>query len=396
MKFFIQRPLDFTFDDRFHGAEQQSQARVDVDLSVFNADLAVDARPAEMQDVVLPVDAGGVFLLHFTGHVVDDAAGALVAKIVAATDIDGRHAVFSAKVCIIAGRSQLNWAHCAVHGGPGAIRTSMSDLPNVEMESSQRGANPQPTLCVGFMDAARADVPLDGPSLRLGAGADCEVVLPLADAAAHHAVIHHDRRGLVLEVMPAAARIYVNARPVREAALLRVGDVLSIGGCKLVLKQTRAAAEMLPARGKAPALPASLVSLRIVAGPGTGKRLAVDDALVLDGSSLPGCVGSVHLQRQAGALTFVVHEAMDDQPPRFNGVVWQRGELHDGDQLAWRNYRFVVEAPGFALSEDHACCVPREAPLPEQVAGPSNEVWWLMVTASVLALGIALLLLLKP
>jgi predicted cobalt transporter CbtA len=33
--------------------------------------------------------------------------------------------------------------------------------------------------------------------------------------------------------------------------------------------------------------------------------------------------------------------------------------------------------------------------LPEDAAGPSGEVWWLIVTAAVLALGIALVLLIR-
>jgi len=33
--------------------------------------------------------------------------------------------------------------------------------------------------------------------------------------------------------------------------------------------------------------------------------------------------------------------------------------------------------------------------LPEESAGPTSEVWWLIVTAAVLALGIALVLLIR-
>lgn len=265
----------------------------------------------------------------------------------------------------------------------------------MDKEPNKRGAYSPPTIHVGFVDGARADVLMDGSSLRIGAGTDCDVVLRPENAAAQHAIIYHDRRGLVLEVTPPAARVYVNARPVRERALLRVGDVLSIGACKLILKQLREDGGAATARASAPALPASLVSLRVVAGPGTGKRLAIDDVLVLDSSTLSGCVGSVHLRREAGVIGFDVHGPLDDHPPRFNGVATQRGNLRLGDQLAWRNYRFVVEAPGLALTEEHVRFVPHEEPLPEPTAGPPNEVWWLIATASVLALGIALLLLLK-
>lgn len=265
----------------------------------------------------------------------------------------------------------------------------------MDKEPSKRDACSLPTIRVGFVDGGRADVVMHAASLHIGAGAGCDVVLPAADAAAQHAIIRHDRRGLVLEITPPAARVYVNARPVRERALLRVGDVLTIGGCKLILKQPREDAGVTSSRAAAPVLPASLVALRVVAGPGAGKRLAIDNTLVLDASCLPGCAGSVQLRREAGAVAFEVHDPLDDQPPRFNGVAAQRGHLRVGDQLAWRNYRFVVEAPGLALTEDHVRFVPHEESLPEQTAGPSNEVWWLIATASVLALGMALLLLLK-
>ena len=38
---------------------------------------------------------------------------------------------------------------------------------------------------------------------------------------------------------------------------------------------------------------------------------------------------------------------------------------------------------------------PLPAQLPEEAAGPTGEVWWLIVTAAVLALGIALVLLIR-
>jgi hypothetical protein len=36
-----------------------------------------------------------------------------------------------------------------------------------------------------------------------------------------------------------------------------------------------------------------------------------------------------------------------------------------------------------------------EPPLPEETAGPRGEVWWLILTAALLALGIALVLLVR-
>ncbi|MDN5924326.1 MAG: FHA domain-containing protein [Xanthomonadales bacterium] len=253
-------------------------------------------------------------------------------------------------------------------------------------------------LHVGFDDGAQPDVIMDGACLRIGSAETCQVVLRAADACAHHATIFSDRRGLVLDVMPQCARVYVNARPVRERALLRAGDVLSIGSCKLTLKQKLNTGTAVAVVGKRSVLPGGLVSLRVVAGPGAGKRLPVDDELELDSRSLLGCVGRVHLRRGTDAIYFEVSGTLDDQPPRFNGFCVMQGAMRIGDQLAWRSYRFVLEAPGLALSQEHIPVVPQVAlpSVPEPPARRSGEVWWLIVTAAVLALGIALLLLLKP
>ena len=45
--------------------------------------------------------------------------------------------------------------------------------------------------------------------------------------------------------------------------------------------------------------------------------------------------------------------------------------------------------------EPELASFPCAAPLPEELAGPRGEVWWLIVTAAVLALGIALVLLVR-
>jgi hypothetical protein len=80
-------------------------------------------------------------------------------------------------------------------------------------------------------------------------------------------------------------------------------------------------------------------------------------------------------------------------PLRVNGVAAGRLALQPGDQIGLASHRFVVDAPGMMP----------EAPMPalhlpvapEVVAGPRGEVWWLIVTAAVLALGIAMVLLIR-
>ena len=74
---------------------------------------------------------------------------------------------------------------------------------------------------IEFPRSAREDFHWTQPQLRIGSAPDNDLVLAAGHAAEHHVRIQHDRGGWVLQVLSAAARIHVNARPVRERALLR-------------------------------------------------------------------------------------------------------------------------------------------------------------------------------
>ncbi|MCT6995120.1 hypothetical protein M1731_23250, partial [Salmonella enterica subsp. enterica serovar Javiana] len=58
-------------------------------------------------------------------------------------------------------------------------------------------------------------------------------------------------------------------------------------------------------------------------------------------------------------------------------------------------HRFVVDAPGLEPEPEIAPPEPERQHLPEEDAGPRGEVWWLIATAAVLALGIAVALLVR-
>lgn len=90
---------------------------------------------------------------------------------------------------------------------------------------------------IEFPHSSREDFRWSQALLRIGSATDNDLVLAAAQAADHHLHIRQDRRGLVLEVLPGAGRVYVNARPVRERALLRLGDTLSVGDCRMLLRE---------------------------------------------------------------------------------------------------------------------------------------------------------------
>ncbi len=242
---------------------------------------------------------------------------------------------------------------------------------------------------IEFARGSHEPVAWSGGSLRIGSAADNDVCLAGDGVAAHHARLVCDGRGLVLEVEQGAGRVYVNARPVRERALLRLGDALGIGGRRL-----RLCADGVPTRTGAAtdggiAIPAASAALRAVAGPLSGRAWALADRLELDAQgprTVPGrdvltlTIGDRRVAMDATALTSAIGV-------RVNGVATRRASLDDGDQLALGAHRFVLDL-----------CAPAE-PAPLQImplaeteapaSGLHRQMGWLVATAVVLALVLA-------
>ncbi|MEO7072813.1 MAG: FHA domain-containing protein [Rhodanobacter sp.] len=251
---------------------------------------------------------------------------------------------------------------------------------------------------IEFPHAAREDFHWAQASLRIGSAPGNDLVLAAAQAAPRHMRIDFDRRGWILQVVDDAGRVYVNARPVHERALLRAGDVVSVGDCRLLL-----CADDDP--GRRPPLPASeerhcTVALRAVAGPLSGKVMALDSARLLDGRGdvtldLPqGDSVTFHIGWRDGRLWLDLHHASARHPLRVNGTPMQAVALQPGDQIGVAMHRLVLEAPGM-LSEPAIPAPPAVEPDDVQATSTSGGAWWLILTAVVLAMGIALALLIR-
>lgn len=249
---------------------------------------------------------------------------------------------------------------------------------------------------IEFFHSAREDFLWTKAPLRVGSAADNDLVLATAQASPRHLRIEQDRRGWVLQVLPSATRVYVNARPVRERALLRPGDTLSVGDCRMLLRD-----DALLEQREAPAAPAQgrcAVALRALAGNLSGRVLPVGDGLELGPYGrcpleLPqGEAASLRLEWQAGCLMLEAVQPSATYPLRVNGELAQRVALLPGDQISLGPHRFVLDAPGMEAEPAAALPEPVVPLRPEDAAGPRGEVWWLIVTAAVLALGIALVL----
>ncbi|MEI7038040.1 FHA domain-containing protein [Fulvimonas yonginensis] len=253
---------------------------------------------------------------------------------------------------------------------------------------------------IEFPNSAREAFAWAHPTLRIGSAADNDLVVSAQQGAARHLRIVQDRRGWVLDVLPGAGRVYVNARPVRERALLRAGDILSLGDCRMLLCADE------PPAARAPLTRSDgsdcTTALRAVAGPLSGRVFPLRERLTFGGPrgdqplELPQA-GSATLTLfwRDGELRVAAGPTPARYPLRLNGWAVEEAALRPGDQLGIAMHRFVVDAPG--LSPSPSGTPPASAPerLPEDEAGPRGEVWWLIATAAVLALCIALILLVR-
>jgi hypothetical protein len=253
---------------------------------------------------------------------------------------------------------------------------------------------------IEFPHSTRAGFPWNQALLRIGSDAGNDLILAASQAAPHHLLVRLDRRGWVLDVLPDATRVYVNARPVRERAILRPGDMLSVGDCRMLL----CADEEPTHRTSSPMLELErcTVALRAVAGPLSGQVLTLEERLELGPQGkapldLPqGETAALTILWRDGCLWMETGQAVDARyPVRVNGIAVQQTVLLPGDQIGIGMHRFLIDAPGLEPEPEIVVPEPPREPLPEDTAGPRGEVWWLIATAAVLALGIALMLFLR-
>lgn len=259
---------------------------------------------------------------------------------------------------------------------------------------------------LSFGNGEHADFIMDEGAVSFGQAAGNTFVLNARDVASHHARLTVDARGAVLEVLDPQARTHVNARPVREKALLRGGDVLCLGQVTVALKADRddLVETAVPPESDLPAerLPQlTRVVLRGVSGGHYGKTVAVghrlsvgnsrDCGLVLDEARIAPRHATIEHSGQSIYLRCVSgREAL------VNGVRVRNAVLHSGDQIAFERSHFVVEAPGLPLRGDGAgtgqADANREAERSDGAAPRESSqggIWWLIGAAAVIAAAIA-------
>jgi pSer/pThr/pTyr-binding forkhead associated (FHA) protein len=252
---------------------------------------------------------------------------------------------------------------------------------------------------IEFIPASRDSLSWTQARLRIGSAPDNDLVLTAGQAAPRHLLLESDARGWVLWVVPGAPHVYVNARPVRELALLRPGDVVSLGDCRLLLCADEAPDHRQPPQAVVDRAHCT-VALRAVAGPLSGKVLAVHEYLELGPRGrypleLPqGGSASLRIGWRDGRLVLAVLEPSARQGLRVNGNLVTDVVLQPGDQIGIGLHRFVVSAPGMK-PEPEPATLPAPPPSRPATAPSHAGTAWLIVTAAILALGIALLLLVR-
>ena len=278
-----------------------------------------------------------------------------------------------------------------------------------------------------FPNKEHDDLLVASGETSIGAAGDNTLVLERAGIAAHHARLSVGDRGYVLSVVDANARVHVNARPVREKAILRLGDVVSLDTLQFMLKPDRDASIRTDVPATTPSLRANdeaatrtrklppKAVLRGVSGSYFGKIVPLRGKLVIGrGSDCDLVLDEPEMSRRHAVIEnsgdgMYLRDLGSSNGTFVNGVQVRNAVLHPDDQIAFDQNRFLLEAPSLPTRADGAQlaadpdnstitqtmrAVPRpSAPvgLPRNDERNKNDIWWLIGAAALIAIGIAVL-----
>lgn len=281
-------------------------------------------------------------------------------------------------------------------------------------------------LC--FPNNEHPDVLIAPGDTAIGSAPDNAIVLAEPGISPHHARLTVSERSIVLATGESGARIHVNARPVLEKAILRLGDVVSLDTVKFALKPDRDDSIRTEVPGHATPAPADAsqamtrtrqlpprVVLRGVSGGYFGKIVPVRGRLLIGRGSDCGLIlDEPEMSRHHAVIEntgdgIYLRDMGSANGTFVNGVLVRNAVLHTDDQIAFDRNRFLLEAPSLPTRSDLASA----APVAEEVnitqtmraidkpgsAPPApaeernrNDIWWLIGAAALIAAGIAVLL----
>lgn len=275
-----------------------------------------------------------------------------------------------------------------------------------------------PQIRISFPGGERADYVFGEGIVLVGSDPGVDIVLPAVKgvSAVHIEISNERRRGLALRVLDRESMVHVNGRRIREQAILRLGDVIVLGEVRMVLRPEvdrterppPASNSSLEARNRA--APPRVV-LRGLAGPYFGKLIPVPGQLVVGRSrecdlvlDEPGMAArQIVIENTPTGL--YLRDLGSQNGTSVNGTPMREAILRPGDQLAFEQSRFLIEAPGYALQTQPETAVsaavtsvqrPLVAPPPAARLSPapspsvsersSNVVDWIILAAAVVTL----------
>lgn len=275
---------------------------------------------------------------------------------------------------------------------------------------------------LSFPNGEHPDVVIDQGEVRVGSAPGNRVVVADAGLSSQHAVFRIDaQRGIMLTLDAGSGGAHVNARPVRELALLRLGDVISLGRLQVLVKpdDDRLIDRDVPPPPAAVTDPAqrvagSRVVLRGIAGAFHGRTFSLLDPITIGRAANsdirldePG-VDERHASLEQHADRVVLRDLGSHDGAVVNGIALKSAVLHPGDQIAFEQHRFVLEAPGLPPRGNVAFAPapragmgttqtmqaiqvevpqPATAPAAKPAAGESRfNYWWLLGAAAAIAL----------
>ena len=287
---------------------------------------------------------------------------------------------------------------------------------------------------LSFPNGEHRDVNFEAGEVTIGSRPDMLVSLPKSGLAAHHASIIADRRGLWLRVLPDCQPMHLNGRPVKQLAMLRIGDLLCFDQIRVQLRDTDAKAinRNVPENGpltlnETQQVSAARVLLRGLSGQHFGRIYGlVSPQLLGSGANADiaiedDSVAEKHAQIELHGDKVVLRAMSPEAVTHVNGIAVTDALLSPGDQISIEQSRFMLEAPGLPL-RGRDVAVPsgtvahtqtiqavknkipahyndgnsQEGENTEQSPQDTSALWWLIAAAAILAASLTALLVYAP
>ena len=214
-----------------------------------------------------------------------------------------------------------------------------------------------------FPNGEHPPVAFDHGEIGIGSRPGQGVSLPGHSLAAHHCSLVSDRRGIWLRVPAGTPGVHVNARPVRRAALLHVGDLVCLEQVQIELRENDAAridqripASAPPPLGENQRVSASRVVLRGRSGAHYGRSFTLTEPRAIGRSASceiridDPAMAERHAQFELHGDRVVLRSlGAGDESMSVNGVPVRDAVLSPGDQIVIDQHRFLLEAPGLPM-----------------------------------------------